>query len=296
MSSKAVARATCKEISPQCPVELSALGYYPNLGANIFFCCCFGIFFFVAFVVGVWKKTWTFTFAVTGACVLECVGYAGRIMIYKNPWGTGFTLQIITIVLGPTFLCAAIYLTLKHVALAVGREVSRIKPYLFTWIFIPCDISCLVLQGIGGGVAASGDKQKNRSLLNVGNRVIMAGIVLQVVVLSLFGTVALDYYRRVSRYHRKSLASERERAAWVDKKFHIFVGAVSVAYLTVYFRCVYRRIAEMAGGWGNPIMQHESSFVVMESVMVLIAAGLLSCFPVGILFPQMRTGPRTPKA
>ncbi|OJD10784.1 hypothetical protein AJ78_08301 [Emergomyces pasteurianus Ep9510] len=221
----------------------------------------------IARAICVWKKTWTFTFAVTGACVLECVGYAGRIMIYNNPWGTGFTLQIITIILGPTFLCAAVYLTLKHVALAVGREVSRIKPYLFTWIFIPCDIGCLVLQGIGGGVAASGDKQKNKSLLDNGNRIIMAGIGLQVAVLSLFGAAALDYYWRVSRYHRNSLASERERAVWVDNKFRIFAGAVSVAYLTIYSRCVYR-IAEMAGGWGNPIMRHESSFIVMESVYV----------------------------
>ncbi|KKZ65745.1 hypothetical protein EMCG_08451 [[Emmonsia] crescens] len=293
MSGKA--RYTCTEISPQCPVEFTTLGYYPNLGANVFFCCCFGIFFFVALVVGVWKRTWTFTFAVTGACVLECVGYAGRIMMYNNPWGMGFTLQIITIILGPTFLCAAVYLTLKHAALAVGREVSRIQPYLFTWIFIPCDIACLVLQGIGGGVAASGDKKKSKSLLDNGNRIIMAGIGLQVGVLSLFGIVALDYYLRVSRYHHKSLANDRERAVWADKKFHLFAGAVSVAYLAIYSRCVYR-IAEMAGGWGNPIMRHESSFVVMESVMILIAAGLLSCFPAGILFPQMSPRPRAPKA
>ncbi|KAL2364607.1 hypothetical protein RJZ56_002469 [Blastomyces dermatitidis] len=328
------ARALCTEITPQCPVEFTTLGYFPNLGANSFFCACFGVFFFVALVVGVWKKTWTFTFAVTGACALESVGYAGRVLIYQNPWGTGFTLQIITIILGPTFLCAAIYLTLKHVALAVGREISRIPPYLYTWIFIPCDILCLVLQGIGGGVAASGDQKKDKGLLDNGNRIIMAGIGLQVAVLSLFGTAALDYYWRVSRYHRKLLATDEERAAWRDRKFHIFAGAGSMAYLTIYSRCVYR-IAEMAGGWGNPIMRDEPSFIAMESVyvppspsllifrimkgrvcvskseigsqlkiviiahcdrMILIAAGLLSCFPAGILFPRMSTQLRTPKA
>ncbi|KAG5292804.1 parasitic phase-specific protein PSP-1 [Histoplasma ohiense] len=290
----ATARAICKEISPQCPVEFTPLGYFPNLGANIFFCCCFGIFFFVAFVVGVWKKTWTFTFAVTGACVLECVGYAGRILIYKNPWGMGFTLQIVTIILGPTFLCAAVYLTLKHAALAVGPGMSRIKPYLYTWIFIPCDISCLVLQGIGGGVAASGDQKKDKSLLDNGNRIIMAGIGLQVGVLSLFGIVALDYYWRVSCYHRTSVSTDGEREAWRDGKFRNFAGAVSIAYLTIYARCVYR-IAEMAGGWGNPIMRHEPSFIVMESVMILIAAAFLSCFPAGILFPRMGKQSCTPK-
>ncbi|EDN04110.1 predicted protein [Histoplasma mississippiense (nom. inval.)] len=206
----ATARASCKEISPQCPVEFTPLGYFPNLGANIFFCCCFGIFFLVAFVVGVWKKTWTFTFALIS--IAAC-------------WNA------------------------SHAALAVGPGISRIKPYLYTWIFIPCDISCLVLQGIGGGVAASGDQKNDKSLLDNGNRIIMAGIGLQVGVLSLFGIVALDYYWRVSRYHRTSVSTDGEREAWRDGKFRNFAGAVSIAYLTIYARCVYR-IAEMAGGWG----------------------------------------------
>ncbi|PGH15839.1 hypothetical protein AJ79_02220 [Helicocarpus griseus UAMH5409] len=275
----------CKEVSALCPVEATTLGYYPNLGANAFFCACFGLFFLVAFVIGVWKKTWTFTFAVTGGCALECLGYGGRIMLHQNPWSQeGFKLQIVTIILGPTFLCASIYLTLKHVVLAVGRDVSRIRPRLYTWIFIPCDICCLVLQAIGGGVAASAEKDPDT--VAIGNRIIMAGIVLQVIVLFVFGAAALDYYWRASNYHRHSHTSNRERAFWADRKFHTFAVAVFIAYIVIFFRCVYR-IAEMAGGWGNHIMRHESSFIVMESVMVLIGAGLLACVPPGIMFPQM---------
>ncbi|QSS59322.1 parasitic phase-specific protein PSP-1 [Histoplasma capsulatum] len=135
----------------------------------------------------------------------------------------------------------------------------------------------------------------------------MAGIGLQVGVLSLFGIVALDYYWRVSRYHRTSVSTDGEREAWRDGKFRNFAGAVSIAYLTIYARCVYR----------NPIMRHEPSFIVMESVisviewpngalerplsphirhrMILIAAGFLSCFPAGILFPRMGKQSCTPK-
>lgn len=50
------------------------------------------------------------------------------------------------------------------------------------------------------------------------------------------------------------------------------------------------RVAEMAGGWGNVIMQDEPSFAVLDSFMVLICVYLLSCFPPGIYFPQMAKG------
>jgi hypothetical protein len=39
--------------------------------------------------------------------------------------------------------------------LAFGPEQPRIKPKFYTWIFIYCDIFTLVLQGVGGGIAAS---------------------------------------------------------------------------------------------------------------------------------------------
>lgn len=49
-------------------------------------------------------------------------------------------------------------------------------------------------------------------------------------------------------------------------------------------------VAEMAGGWGNYIMQDQPSFTVLDSFMMLICVYLLSCFPPGIYFPQMARG------
>lgn len=46
-------------------------------------------------------------------------------------------------------------------------------------------------------------------------------------------------------------------------------------------------VAEMAGGWGNPIMQDQPSFTVLDSFMMLITVWLLACFPPGIFFPAM---------
>lgn len=56
------------------------------------------------------------------------------------------------------------------------------------------------------------------------------------------------------------------------------------------------RVAEMAGGWGNEIMQDEPSFAVLDSFMMLICVYLLSCFPPGIFFPQMARGSKSAHA
>lgn len=225
--------------------------------------------------------------------------------MHHNPWSSaGFKIQIVCLILAPTLISAGIYLTLKHIALAVGPHLSRLNPRLYTWLFIPFDIFCLVLQGVGGGVDASAEVHPD--LLKTGNNIIIAGIVLQVVILSIFGLLSLDFFWRAHKYHAKAAGvdgeseSESEQAkVWRDKKFRMFVIAVSAAYFGILVRCVYRfvsfplfclvmfmgyaysrfciecgkltsfnSIAEMAGGWGNPVMQNENLFYGLEGVYV----------------------------
>jgi len=202
-------------------------------------------------------------------------------------------MQIVAIILGPTLVCIGLYLTLKHAVVALARDLSRLPPRLYPILFVPADISCLVIQAIGGGIAAAANRE-NVTLLQHGNRTIMAGIVLQVVVLGFFGVLAGDYFLRVSKRFKTASAGSADAdaagaALWTDRRFRTFVWAMVAAYAALLVRCIYR-IAEMAGGWGNHIMQDEPSFVVLESFMVLIACGILAGFAPGVLFPQMAHG------
>ncbi|KAL1839223.1 hypothetical protein VTJ49DRAFT_1741 [Mycothermus thermophilus] len=284
---------TCDEVSLYCPVEYTTLGYYPNLGVNVFLAIGFGLTAILTLTVGIWKRTWSFSLAVAAGCFLECAGYIGRCLLSHNPWnGDAFKLQIVSIVLAPTLVCAGLYLTLKHIVEAIDRTLSRLPPRFYPIFFIPADVSCLVIQAIGGGIAAAGGVV-NYELLMHGNRVIMAGVSLQVVVLAAFGLLGGDYLWR-ARSHFKNGGSDSSPSGatlFTDKKFRLFLIAVTGAYAAILIRCIYR-IAEMAGGWGNPIMQHESSFVVLESFMLLVACVLLSAFAPGLFFPQMATSKR----
>ncbi|KAH8692731.1 putative RTA1 domain protein [Talaromyces proteolyticus] len=292
---------TCTEVSIYCPVSATTLGYYPNLGANVFFTVAYALCALITVAIGLWKRTWAFGIVVGAGFILETCGYIGRILMHSNPWSDpGFKLDLVCIILAPTLICAGIYLTLKHVARTVGPSFSRVTPRLYTWIFIPFDVFCLCLQAVGGGVdaAASNETPVDAKRLKTGNDIILAGIVLQVVNLAVFGLLSLDFFLAATKhFHNASpeLRSSEEARIWYSRRFRIFCGAVSGAYAGILIRCIYR-IAEMAGGWGNSVMRNEVLFYVLEGAMVLYPAFLLTIFSPGVFFPEMgsATKPTSP--
>ncbi|ORY65143.1 RTA1 like protein [Pseudomassariella vexata] len=279
-------RQECTEVGPYCPVEYTVLSYYPNLAVNVVLCVGFGLCALGIIGVGVWKKTWGYSAALAAGCILEMVGYVGRIQLHSNPWDSkAFETQICAIILAPTLICISIYLILKHITMSVNPALSRIRPRLYPIIFVPADISCLVLQATGGSMAAVASSG-NLDLLLAGDRVIIAGIALQVVVLGCFALMCFDYWLRARKWVKTEEATAKAKALWMNKRFRIFCYAVSGALGGILIRCIYR-IAEMAGGWGSPIMQDEPSFIVLEGFMILIPVILLTIFQPGLLFPAM---------
>lgn len=127
-------------------------------------------------------------------------GYGARIPLTDNPLNKhAFETQIVAIILAPTLICISIYLTLKHVCLALNPALSRVRPHRYPFVFVPLDVSCLLVQAIGGALAASA-ALSDYKMVEHGNRCIIAGIVLQVVVLSFFGASAGDYFLRVKKW------------------------------------------------------------------------------------------------
>ncbi len=251
----------------------------------------------------------------------EMVGYIGRLIMHGNPWSdAGFEMQICCLVLAPSFLAAGIYLTLKHMVLYCGPEYSRLKAKYYPWIFIGSDLGSIIVQAIGGGVAASAKNNTNRSLLTAGDALIITGIALQSVTMSICGIVVLDFFR--SRRKARSEEQEKEMVgANVDAtpkadterttdialdartlpntvhtksplRFRIFCWAIGFAFVTILIRCIYR-IPEMAGGWGNPRMRDEPVFLGLDGAMVALASIAFTVAHPGFMFPPMRKGKKS---
>lgn len=279
---------TCDTVTPICRVQDSIYGYFPSLPANAFFLALFLTLLIAQLYLGIRYKTWTFAFALSCGCFVEAVGYVGRLMLHHNPFSNnGFTMQICCLIMGPAWLAMGVYLTLKHVVKAYGPRYSYLKPRYYTWLFIGGDCVSLSLQAAGGGLSAGAEGDSSQ--LDLGSNIAIAGIIMQVVTLALFAALAALFFLRRHLALRKGALDKEEAASnpqLQSMRFKLFAGAIIIAFLTIFARCVYR-IAEMMGGWGNPLMQDEVEFIALDSVMCSVAALAMTLFHPGFCFPQM---------
>lgn len=108
---------------------------------------------------------------------------------------------------------------------------------------------------------AGGAANDDDTLRNLGTNLMIAGIVWQVATLLVFAALALQYVLRTRSAW--NVVDPEAKSLLQSRKFKGFIWAVTIAFTTIFLRCVYR-IAEMVGGWANPIMRDEASFMVME--------------------------------
>jgi hypothetical protein len=109
------ASSSCTYVTAECPVEGSPYGYYPSLPANTVF-----LFFWAALIalnlgLGVIQKTYSISANLTGGCVLEMIGYLGRLMLFEHPYSDlRMAFQIVAISMAPVLFLRTIYLILEQ--------------------------------------------------------------------------------------------------------------------------------------------------------------------------------------
>lgn len=102
-----------------------------------------------------------------------------------------FFRYLICLTIAPAFLSAGIYLCLSRIIVIYGEGFARFKPKTYTIIFICSDIFALVLQAIGGALADTADS--GSSLQQTGINIMIAGLSFQVVSLTIFIALCLDF-------------------------------------------------------------------------------------------------------
>ncbi|KAL5394524.1 hypothetical protein PMIN04_007246 [Paraphaeosphaeria minitans] len=241
-----------------CPVEWSVFTYQPSIAANAALLAIFGLLLLVHAAQGINYRAWGYMGCMIAGCVLQIVGYVGRIMLHGNPFDfNAFLMQIICITVAPVFYCAAIYVLLAQMITTLDPSLSRVSPKLFYYIFIPADVTCLILQATGGALSATGG---DIDAINTGVSVSKAGLILQVVVLAIFLSATADYLLSYRRAHGGALI----------RRLSVFLGALGAGVVCVLVRCVYR-IVELKGGYFGPEFEHQWEFVALEGVVMCVA-------------------------
>ena len=197
--------------------------------------------------------------------------------------------------IGPAFLSAAIYLSLSRLIVIYGAHLAPFAPKTYTYVFIGCDFISLVLQATGGALAASAD---TKSAQETGVNVMIAGLVFQVASIGLFIVLSLNFLHRVKRASslNKDPQFERVRASsyfvffqfgmlrrplFLPKKLTCLRTALALAIIAIFVRCIYR-VAELHGGFGGKLANNQTTFLIFDGPMVMIAGLALVIFHPGV--------------
>ncbi|KAF9772860.1 hypothetical protein IL306_009403 [Fusarium sp. DS 682] len=266
-----------------CPLSTSYYNYRVNLAANAAFVGLFSLA--LIWFLGVWiytRRGFWFMFTMELGVITEIIGYAARILSWKNQWDqNAFLAQIVCITIGPAFLSAGMYLCLGRIVVIYGEENSRVPAKWYTRVFIPCDILSLVLQA-AGGVLASVALQNNESL-TTGDNIMVVGLSFQVFTLLVFIGLCADFMWCLRRRKLELGAAvvlpqdpalTRVRESW---RFRGFTIALGLAVVLVLWRCSYR-VAELNQGWNGPITFKQNLFIGMEPVLITAAVYALAFF------------------
>ncbi|KAF2734104.1 RTA1 like protein [Polyplosphaeria fusca] len=201
---------------------------------------------------------------VGAAC--EVVGYAARIgSHYDNTSWPAFIIQGIFVLIGPLFFAATIYMMLgRTIRLAGGEEASIIKPKWCTRLFVGADISTLVLQGMGASIMGT----MKLELAIAGEKIVIAGLALQVATFVTFLVVATAFHIRMNA---KIINGSVIAASDEWRKILWILYSVSSLIL---IRCIFRLI-EYAMGNSSYLISHEWTLYVFDTTLMVIVLVML---------------------
>ena len=288
--------------------------YRVSLAANATFAALFAISL-IGFLTtyALTRRGIAFTVAFSAGVILEVLGYAGRVMSWKNQWDeNGFLMQICCLTIAPAFLAAGIYLCLRRIVYVFGPENSRISPEMYTRIvsiylvsshttkpltntptkFIPCDVISLILQAVGGAMASIASH--NGTDIETGDNIMIAGLAFQVFTLLIFIGCSLDFAYRVYTRNRTLGADAFDQSDVARKTrnsvlFKGLLASLAISTILIFWRSVFR-VAELSGGWEGELMGRQDLFIGFEGVMIIVACLVLNVFHPSVCFKEMMEG------
>ncbi|KAH8201127.1 hypothetical protein TruAng_004677 [Truncatella angustata] len=266
---------------------------YPEYLPNALFLGLFSISFLG--YGGVWGLTRfhnaKFSVVMMLGVLCEILGYTGRVMSWLDQWDeNGFLIQICCLTIGPAFMAAGIYFCLRNIVVIFGAENSRLKPGWYPRIFIPCDVISLILQAVGGAMASIASH--NNTNVKPGNNIMIAGLAFQVFTLFVFIILVVDFAIRTLRNQSRLNTNPALVSLRTSTRFRLFLGALSVSTICVFWRCVFR-VAELSEGWSGPIMKQQNLFVGFEGIMIVVAVLVLNVWHPNLCFRGMEDHVKT---
>ncbi|KAF2851581.1 RTA1-domain-containing protein [Plenodomus tracheiphilus IPT5] len=205
-------------------------------------------------------------FVVIGT-LCEVGGFGARIGSHMdNTSWAPFIVQGVLLLVGPLFFAATIYMMLgRTIRLAGGEDVNLIPARWYTRVFVTADVSTLIIQGLGDVMGTM-----QLALAIAGEKIVIAGLALQVATFVFFLIASLDFQIRMERKHR-AMQTFTSTATVGWRKVLYILYTVSALIL---FRCVFRLIEYSMGNAGY-LIAHEWTLYAFDAVPMFLVLVLL---------------------
>ncbi|KAF7554636.1 hypothetical protein G7Z17_g2789 [Cylindrodendrum hubeiense] len=238
-------------------IEFKLYRYTPSLVAAVISVVVFGI------LTGLhsWRmfkaKTWYFVaFTIGGG--FQTLGYCGRIWShYDLTTVPGYSIQAILILVAPALYAASIYMILGRLIRALhAQHLSLVRVQWLSKVFVTGDIISFTMQAGGGGVQAAGTLE----LYEMGEKLIIAGLWVQIVIFGLFIVTTVVFHYRLSRsLTTRALSGE---ITW-ERHLRVLYGAS----LLILVRSIFRVIEYLQGN-GGYLISHEIFLYLFDAVLM----------------------------
>lgn len=160
-----------------------------------------------------------------------------------------------------------------------GENLSFAKPRTIAITFVTSDFCSLLLQAIGGAIA---DTVDDDDAAQKGINVMIAGLLLQVISISVFLAFMVFFWWRSGRSGERSMDAEKQLCRR-RPLFRVFLISLVVATIAVLVRSIFR-VAELWGGFSGDLWNNETDFLVLDGAMMAVAVVLLSILHPGVAF------------
>jgi hypothetical protein len=189
---------------------------------------------------------------------VEAAGYYGRSWSHEDKTKVGpFIMQLLLLLVAPPVMAASIYMSLGRImtAMKVKRQ-ALMGPRKLTTIFVLNDVFCFLLQVGGAGVQVS----TGANLREIGRKVIIGGLALQLVIFSFYILIIWTLFRRLKR----SPTENSDALNWRNQ-----LRAQLLASFCIMIRSIFR-LAEFVD-LNGPAGKTEALIYVFDASLMWIA-------------------------
>ncbi|RSL79118.1 hypothetical protein BHE90_006586 [Fusarium euwallaceae] len=233
--------------------------YVPSVAGAVIFLLLFMVsFLYISWKI--WRTRAYFCIVFAIGCFLEMVGYGVRAGAHKK---TGkimpYCVQNMFILIAPALFAASIYMVLGRIIMSVRAEKhSMVKPSRLTKLFVLGDVLSFMVQGGGAGMGVV----QNQSVAKWAERIVIAGLLIQIIVFGLFCAVAVVFHRRMKR--APTAASIGSLVPWESTLYMLYGVSILIMIRSVF------RVIEYAQGYTGYSLSHEWTLYVFDSLLMWI--------------------------